>query len=367
LYQWSKEVREHLAGFSRPQAFMLAALSLGVVLARCCGLRRAAEALFSLGKPDTVERRFQRFLSNEGIKLEAGCMGVSRWVLESLPAGLRQFGGLVTLLVDETSLNEHLKVMVVSLAYQGKAIPLAWWCYRQEAYPMSQVKLILTLLRWVAKGMPPGVAVLVEADRGIGTSPSLLAGIRKLGWHYLVRVQGLVHLLLKDGREVAMTELVHSPGECWEGEAQAFKKAGWIKCKAIAYWGKGHEEPWLLLTSYPKAEGNWYGVRMWEELAFRDLKSFGWGWDKSKVWKPEHAGRLWLVMALAYALALSLGSRAMLHERLWRELARGKKSRTSLFRLGLRFVSRCANLGRDLFYHLAFSLDPTPGLKSVVQ
>ena len=92
------------------------------------------------------------------------------------------------LLVDETSLQEHLKVMVVALAYRGKAIPLAWRCYRQDEWPAGQVQLITDLFRWVAEGVPEGKTVLVEADRGIGNSPQLLEAIEAMGWHYLLRV-----------------------------------------------------------------------------------------------------------------------------------------------------------------------------------
>jgi hypothetical protein len=37
---------------------------------------------------------------------------------------------VVVLLVDETSLQERLQVMAVSLASRYRAMPLAWWCYR---------------------------------------------------------------------------------------------------------------------------------------------------------------------------------------------------------------------------------------------
>lgn len=64
LYQWSKEVAQHLPQLSQPQARTLAAFSLGLALSRRCTLSWVAEALSGLGKPDTVERRLQRFLSN---------------------------------------------------------------------------------------------------------------------------------------------------------------------------------------------------------------------------------------------------------------------------------------------------------------
>ena len=77
---------------------------------------------------------------------------VGRWVLSRLKSK-----GPLVLLVDETSLQEHLKVMVVAVVYWGKAIPLAWRCYRQEAWPMGQEKLIESLLQWGPRVWPRGI------------------------------------------------------------------------------------------------------------------------------------------------------------------------------------------------------------------
>jgi hypothetical protein len=84
---------------------------------------------------------------------------------------------VVALLVDEPSLQERPKGMVVSLAYRGRAIPLAWWGYRPTAWLTGQVALIATLLHWGAAGIPPGCRGLVQADGGWGTSPALLQAI----------------------------------------------------------------------------------------------------------------------------------------------------------------------------------------------
>jgi hypothetical protein len=63
---------------------------------------------------------------------------------------------------------------------------------------------------------------------------------------------------------------------------------------------------------------------MWEELAFRDVQSTGWQWQRSHVWDPVPANRLWLAMALAYAWVLSLGTRALGTPAWCRELTRGR-------------------------------------------
>jgi hypothetical protein len=346
LCRWTSRISSRFPHLSKPQALVLALYSLGIALAKRCALAATAEALAVLGKPDTVERRLQRFLSNTRIDWAVSSQALAAWVLEAFS------GSIAVLLVDETSLQDKLKVMSVCLAYRGRAIPLAWWCYPPRQWPKPQVALIGQLLQQVAAVMPADKTVVVQADRGIGCSPGLLRRIKALGWYYLVRVQGQVRLRLADGRCVAFRELVSRPGQQWSGWAWAFKKAHWQPCWAVAYWKRPHEQPWLLLTNWPQAQGQWYAVRMWEELAFRDLKSCGWQWQRSRVWGPAHANRLWLVMALAYVWTLSLGTQVIRHKGLRRELTRGKRWAHSVFRLGLRLLRRSISLGRELLCDL---------------
>lgn len=342
LYQWCQTVARHLPHLSKPQAFNLSAASVGLALARRCTLSHLAEKLWSLGKPDNVERRLQRLLANKKITGLESSAALTAWVVGCLAPG-----GRVVLLVDETSLKDKLKVMAVSLAYRGRAIPLAWWCYHQNRWPMGQVRLITTLLKWVAKGIPPECRVLVQADRGIGNSPQLLQAIDSLGWSYLVRVSKAVRVLLEDEVEQRFGKLVPEPGSQWKGQVQAFKKAGWMDCWAIGGWRIGSKEPWLLLTNDPGAQLQGYGLRMWEEAAFKDFKSNGWQWQRSHVWDPQHANRLWLVMAIAYLWVISLGTRVLLTPQLREALTRGRKIRLSVYHLGLRYFHWVVTAGKS--------------------
>ena len=358
LYQWTAMVRNHFAGLSLPQVKSLAAFSLGLGLAQRCALGAVSGKLSMLGRGETVERRLRRFISNPNLELAGCCQMLSRWVLGSLKSR-----GPLVLLVDETSLQEHLKVMVVAVAYRGKALPLAWRCYHQGNWPMGQVELIQSLLQWVAQGIPQGKEVLVEADRGIGNSPQLLQAIEAMGWYYLVRVTKGVRLILEEGEEVGfqsvVTQVDQHLDQSWRGEVQAFKKAGWLRCRALAKWGQGHEEPWLLLTNYPAARPEWYGTRMWEELAFKDLKSNGWQWQRSRLRTPERAERLWLVMALAYVWVVSMGSYVLATPRHLAQVSRRKGNRLSVFHLGLRFLDRCLGLVAGRLRPLKLCADPS--------
>jgi hypothetical protein len=365
LYHWSQKVSKVFTSLTKPEALVLALFSLGLARAQHCTLTKVAEQLEPAGKADTVERRLQRFLGNAKVHWQSGCQNLAGWVLSNLVFS----GRTVVLLVDETALAEHLRVMAVSLAYRGRAIPLAWWCYPQERHPMKQARLINTLFGWIAPHIRPGYEVLVQADRGIGTSPGLLHCIRERGWHFLVRVQGSVRII-PEGRKrsVPFRSLISRPGQQWSGWVKAFKKAGWRRCWAIAFWGRGYQEPWLLLSDWELVRGPAYGWRMWEELAFRDFKSYGWNWQKSHVWDPTHANRLWLVMALAYAWVLSLGTQAAHLLTVRREVARGRQLRHSLFVLGVRVLHRARELFKELFRRFDFIFIPygEPTQKSVV-
>jgi hypothetical protein len=43
----------------------------------------------------------------------------------------------------------------------------------------------------------------------------------------------------------------------------------------------------------------WYGFRSWIESSYRDFKSDGWQWHKTRLRDPQRAERHWLAMAVA--------------------------------------------------------------------
>ncbi len=330
FYHWLNEVRQAFVFLGHWQVFGLALYSYGVVVAQHCAPSRVAEKVPLIGKADTVQRRLERFLNNERISWQACCQAWAKWVLS------RYQGQRLILLVDETKLGDYLGAMVVGLAYRGCCIPLAFWCYRPKAWPMGQVELILTLLQWIAPGVPAGVIPLVQADRGIGTSPDLLRGIVALGWYFEVRVQKNTRLKAADGTESPLAQLVAGAGTTWKGQGKVFKKAGWLDCRVLIIWGKVYQESWCLVTNCPWVTGWEYAIRYWQEASFRDLKSDGWQWQCSRIWTPAHANRLLLVMALAYAWVLSLGTLALDNPMLTSRVHKGRHTTYSVFRLGLR-------------------------------
>jgi hypothetical protein len=227
--------------------------------------------------------------------------------------------------------------MAVCLAWQGRAIPLAWQAYRAEA-ERNQVDIILSLLWQVRAALSLESPVIVEADRGIGASPALLRGIVALGWFYLVRVTNQVRVRFdKTEQAVAIGSLLKSAGETIALTfGEAFKKAGWLECGILGCYEVGHKEGWCLLTNYPQATCRGYAVRMWVEACFKDLKSGGWNWHLSCLREASRVERLWLVMALSTFYACLLGSLVSRSPCLGRLVSRGSVRRCSYLQWGIR-------------------------------
>ena len=109
--QWRDTLRQHFSCLSLPRLKGVALFSLGLALSRRCTLSVVAEALPDFGTADTLERRLQRFLAADNVEVPACQQALMRWVSATLPLPRR-----MVLLVDETSLQEHLRVMCISLA-----------------------------------------------------------------------------------------------------------------------------------------------------------------------------------------------------------------------------------------------------------
>jgi hypothetical protein len=345
LYQWIDELAHRMPCLGKWQVTGLALFSLGVVWAERSTLTKVAEKLAAFGAPDSLERRFQRWVSNPRIDIRVCLTCWVRWVVKAFDHDR------LVLLVDETKLSNHLSVMMVGVAYEQRCIPLVWRCYQRHS---GQVKLIEDLLQIIAGAVTFTHPPLVQADRGIGTSPALIKVVHDLGWRYLFRVQNRSKVMTRKGHFIALNRLVHKPGQRWSGYGVVFKQRGRVRAYVHVIWARGQSEPWCLVTNDPLVMGDWYAVRVWQEEGFRDLKGGGWQWQRSRVWQPDHADRLVLVLALAYAWTLTQGALVMHSPDLLRRITRGTRKRFSIFRCGLRFFSLALARHEPLWAGLCF-------------
>jgi hypothetical protein len=359
LYQWMSEIIRNMPSLGKWQGLNLALFSVGVILSERTSVQDVAKWLWELGSRASVEKRLKRFLSNSGLAWAELQVEWVSWVLRFLNVTE------LVLLVDETKLGKYLSVMMVGLAYRQRCIPLVWHCYHPKHYPSEgQVQLILKLLQVVKAALPEQARPLVQADRGIGTSPRLLRGIMKLKWHYLVRVQNRVRLRTFRHKAHRLCDLVKR-GESWSGQGFVFKKHDSLRAFVHVYWDWQERDMWCLLTNDPSLQYHAYAIRNWQEQGFRDLKSGGFNWQRSQVRLPDHAQRLLLVLALAYARVVSFTSFAPADTQpVYLRVSRRSRPQFSIFSRGLSIA--WDRLVRHCIPYLGISLLPNTAVLNLL-
>jgi hypothetical protein len=367
---WCAAVKDLVGGVLHGhQVRALALFSWAVAVAGHCHSGRVAAAVPGPACPASRRRRFERLLANANVRVAAAADALAAAVLGAWA------GRPIILILDETcrplrrppggrgpAQGRKLCCMKVSVGYRRRAVPLAFACYRTGCgggdRPRSLPRLVLGLLRRVAAAVPPGSPVTLLADRGL-CWPAVVDECGRLGWHYVLRLQGQTAVRWAEGAgPTAVRRQRHAADPAprrgcppWRGTGvEVFRAAGWRRANVLAVWERRCRGPWLLVTdlpaSYARCRG--YAKRCWCEQMHRDEKSGGFRWDASRVDDPARAERLLLVMALAMLLAIGTGGVVL--KRGWRRLIEGRGGRRrrllSVVQLGLRWLRDCLTSGR---------------------
>jgi hypothetical protein len=344
LAAWTRSLNDLLAGgLRKPARTAAAVLSLAIALARHChGGRVAACAPSAAAAPASTRRRLERWLGNARLDPDAVTAALVRALAAAWPADRRW-----VLIVDETDRDDRVRSLQVLVAYRHRAIPLACRAYRPTFGGGRRPRLLVRLLRVIARNLPPGTHATVVADRALAW-PSLARACAALGLHYVLRVQGQTAVWRDGGPPPCRADALAPPrpGAPSAWPARVFRVAGWVPCHFTAARAPGAAEPWLLISDEPGGARRCraYAARAWCEPTFRDEKSGGFGWRDSRVDDPRRATRLLVLIALAVLLCLSLGARVV-RRGLRRRLDPHARRRLSYFQLGLRWLTRDAARG----------------------
>jgi Transposase DDE domain len=355
----------------------LALLVLGLVAGRSCVLSQMAVEVWALRvtrarSVEAVGRRLRRALNDRWLTASTCYAPVLQQVLPWDRVLSR--GQTIFLALDESSQDDRLHLLRVSVVYWGTGVPLAWSLWEQNVpLPDGQYwQQLEGVLDRVAAILPAGVQVVVLADRAYDVAP-FVDRLAARGWDWIVRVkaEGAGRFRDRAGDEHAVRTLIRShvprPGHRWRAAGQLFKKAGWRPAALVAYWEFGQQAPLVVATSLRPTWDvlDWYGRRFWIEAEFRSEKAGGWQWEAAQVQGIAHHERLLVAMAWATLLVVCLG-RQVARSQLARVTQRTqaghpppapRRPRFSLFRLGL--IATRAVLYRRILPALRWSLaDP---------
>jgi hypothetical protein len=317
----------------------LAALISGIVNGRSSQLPKIAENVPDGNKVESRVRRFSRWVSNSKIDYERYYLPFAEMLLKCLAANPLVFA------IDGSTVGRGCMCLMVSVIYQGRALPIAWLVVRGKKGHLPQdrhIQLVEEL-----KGIVPQEASVYFLGDGEFDGTGLLAKITEYNWHYVCRTAKTASVFVKGEKTNCATlgkGIRADQSNIYRGILFTNEQYGPVNL--VVWWGKEYKEPLYLVSDLKsKTEAcKFYKKRFRIETFFSDQKSRGFHIQKSHISNPNKLARLLMAVCLAYIwivylgnLCMNIGAHKLIH--------RAKRCDLSLFQLGLRYLKHILNEG----------------------
>ena len=327
----------------------LALLICGIVGSQHVQFAKIAQHMPIRGRKDeSLIKRARRWVDHQDVSDTTFFAPFAQAVLQ----GLAQ--APIHLILDGSALGRGCVVLMASVLYRQRAIPIAWLVVKGKKGHLPQ-ECHCALIRQVQDLMPPDADVLVLGD-GEFDGIQLQATIRAAGWHYDCRTATTI-LVHADGNTFAVGNLPLKRGEAVAVSEARVTAEQYGPVTIIAVWEADQEEPLYLVTSLsdPDAAIERYRLRFRIEPLFADHKSRGFQVDKSHLADPARLARLLIVTSLAYFWVMAVGVFAQAQGWL-AQFHRTDRCDLSLFQIGLRAIGYARREG--LRIPITFTLAP---------
>jgi hypothetical protein len=336
-HTWNQRIRELRPNQRITQKRNFVWLLIGIYQSRSVTLSRIAEKVPGAAKLVSTTRRLRRLLSNPAIWVWEWYAPIAR---QWLAAQFRHLGE-VRLIVDGTKVGFRHQLLIVSLAYRKRAIPIAWtWVKHVRGHSSSWKQL--ALLAYVRTLVPKGAAIILVGDSEFG-SVTVLRQLNAWRWFFVLRQKASTHVWLEE-----------RPGwydfGSWVSKAgqSVWLGMGWLTEKEIylvnllIHWKVGEKKLWCLATNLPDRQSTLraYGRRMWLDEMFGDLKKHGINLESTMLRHFSRLSRLTLAVVVLYVWLVSVGTRTI-HSGLRHLVDRAERRDLCIFQISLRFIDRC--------------------------
>lgn len=283
----------------------------------------------------SLVKRLQRFLDNGAVRVREWYEATARALLVAAASA-----GQVHLIMDSSKVSGCYRMVMVSLAYRRRSLPLAWvWLRGTRGH--CTTKLQLKLLNYVRGLVPYQAQVSLVGDCEFG-NPLLLEYLEGWHWQYALRQPGDNLIMPKGtGQWQRLDSIPLTWGEVkWLGQV-VLTRASAYPTQMVLYWKRGEKQPWFLATTAlcPQVALALYRRRMWIEEMFGDLKKHGFDLESSRLRRFLRLSRLTLAVCLLYVWLMALGHWLHAHH-LTALVDRTDRRDLSFFRLGFDFLER---------------------------
>ncbi len=341
-YRRHRAIKQSLLQFYQPRPSGHRERHLNTLVALICGLAGGQRAHLSTiadhapsngADQESVIARFRRWLKHDAHTVEGWFLPVAAALLANLAEQP------LILAIDGSVVGRGCVALMLSVVYQGRALPLAWVVVRGKKGHFPQA----THCAFLAQLQPlitPHADVTVLGD-GEFDGTEFQALLRQLHWQYVCRTAPNV-LMTVYGREWHIDALAPQRGELLAVRPAWMTAAQYGPVSILALWEAAYEAPIYLVTNMTDLDAAQalYRKRAHIETFFSDQKSRGFHLHKSHLSDPKRLTRLLIAACLAYLWIVYLGVCALRDDWLKR-LHRRDRCDLSLFRLGLRLLTRC--------------------------
>jgi hypothetical protein len=279
---------------------------------------------------------------------------------------LQDWGTHTRYLALDTSMvwNQYCLIRL-SVVYRGRAVPVVWEVIEHGRSSVTHAAYE-ALLDAVPALLPAGGKVVFLADRGFADT-ELLAPLRRLGWHFRIRIKATFTVLRPGQPPCKVEEFSLAPGRALflPNVAMTTEQFGPVSLALARHSSNG--EYWYIVSDEPTTLRTFeeYGRRFDSEENFLDDKSNGVQLESSLVRDADALTRLCFVVAVATLYLVAQGTQVVAaHKRRWVDphWLRGN----SHLRLGGQWVKSALARGWELFatLHLSGMPDPDPSRAS---
>ncbi len=321
-------------------------LLVGIFHSHSVSLSKIAGKVISPAKNVSTVRRLSRFLASAAVEVRSWYRATAKaWLLSQ-----SQEVGEIRLIVDGTKIGFGHQLLMVSLAYRRRAVPLVWSWVRHVRGHSTAAKQIC-LLKYVRSLIPQTIPVFLVGDSEFG-SMAVLQQLQQWQWFFVLRQKGDTGLWLDERtgwqRLDARVQCAGQSAWCPKGY---LSQTDILPVSVLIHWQKKETEPWCLATNLPDASLTlrYYRRRMWIEEMFGDFKKHGFDLESTMLRNAPRLSRLTLAVAFLYVWLLSVGSRTI-RAGLRHVVDRKDRRDLSLFQIGFRFIERA------LLHSLPFAL-----------
>lgn len=321
-------------------------LIVGIFHSRSVSLSKIAGKVISTAKNVSTVRRLSRFLASSAVDVRSWYRSTAKaWLISQA----HQVGE-IRLIVDGSKVGFGHQLLMVSLAYRRRAIPIAWaWVHHVRGHSTATKQIVL--LKYVRSLISQNTPVFLVGDSEFG-SIAVLQQLKQWRWFFVLRQKGNTGLWLNEQTDWQRLDgLVQQAGQSAWCPNGYLTQSDIFPVSVLIHWQNGEKQPWCLATNLPDASLTlrYYRRRMWIEEMFADFKKHGFDLETTMLRNSPRLSRLTLVVAFLYVWLLSVGSRTI-RSGLRHFVDRKDRRDLSLFQIGLRFIDRC------LLHSLSFSL-----------